>query len=110
MKQLKPIAAALVAAALLGGCSAFEMSPPTPITSSNEFNALWEASLEVLRENNFVVDRADPREGVITTFGLLGRHWFEPWRTDARKGSDVAEGALQTIYRQAAVRVSQAQG
>ena len=84
-----------------GGCGA--MVPPAPVSADANYNALWNASLQVLRDHRFEVDRNDPREGVITTYPLLGRHWFECWRSDAMTAGDVLEGTLQTIHRQAAV-------
>jgi len=107
MKLRTAFVGIIAAAALTGGCGEFSVVPPTPITVSNEFNALWDASLEVLRENNFTVDRADPRQGIITTSPLLGRHWFETWRTDARTKADVTEGTLQTVQRQVTVKIRQ---
>jgi len=101
------ILSAAVAAA--GGCSAFRTAPPMPATQSPTFNALWDASTETLRHHHFKIDRADRRAGVITTFPLLGRHWFEFWRADARTPRDVAEGTLQSIYRTATVRIRPAE-
>ena len=100
--------AAAYAAVLVGGCSAFEIAPATPATTSEDFNALWDAATQVLREKHFVIDRADRRAGVITTFPLVGRYWFEFWRQDARSGRDLAEGTVQTVYRQVTVTVHKA--
>ncbi len=105
MKAETAVWAVVWGAVLLGGCSALRTSAPTPATGSDEFNAVWDASLEVLREGKFTVDRTDRREGTITTLPLLGRHWFEFWRSDARKGVDVVEGTLQTVHRQVTVKV-----
>ncbi len=101
---------ALATAAILGalaaacGCSA-PGGPPAPATTSHEFNAVWDASLEVLRENRFEIDRQDRRSGTITTFPLLGRQWFEFWRTDAFDRRNVAESTLHTLYRQVTVTI-----
>ncbi|MDY7010565.1 MAG: hypothetical protein SVV80_07415, partial [Planctomycetota bacterium] len=77
---------------------------PYGIADEN-FNAAWDAAGEVLRKYRFAIDRADRREGVITTYPMIGRHWFEFWRKDAITRRDVAEGAIQTVYRQATVNI-----
>lgn len=73
------------------------------------FEANWQASLDVLRKYNFVIDRQDRRSGIITTRPLLGRHWFEFWRHDAVGICNQWESTLQTIYRTATVHVSPAE-
>ncbi len=94
----------------LGGCQV----GPAPARSSaatgdESFNAVWDAATEVLREYRFAIDRADRRAGVISTFPLLGRHWFEFWRDDAARPGDVLEGSLHTIYRRATVTIRRAE-
>jgi len=93
----------------LGGCQV-EPAPARSdaATADESFNAVWDAATEVLREYRFAIDRADRRAGVISTFPLLGRHWFEFWRADAARPGDVLEGSLHTIYRQATVTIRRA--
>jgi len=69
------------------------------------FQAVWDASLEVLRRYGFAVDRRDRRAGLITTEPMTGRQFFEFWRRDAATRVDLAESTLQTIYRQAQVTI-----
>jgi hypothetical protein len=96
----------MLAAGWLVGC-AVEAAPlrSAAATPDENFNAVWDATTEVLREYRFAIDRADRRAGVITTFPLLGRHWFEFWRADAAGPDDVLEGTLQTVYRRATVTI-----
>jgi len=75
------------------------------VTADEDFNAVWEASMEVLRQYRFTPDRTDPREGLIVTFPLLGKQWFEFWRADASEPDDVIESSLHTIYRTATVSI-----
>ena len=83
-----------------------QVAPTAKTPSERNFDALWQGSLQVLRKHRFEIDRRDPRAGVITTRKMLARHWFEFWRPDAVSGEDLAEGTLQTVYRQATVRIS----
>ena len=77
---------------------------PAGVADEN-FNAAWDAANEVLRKYRFTIDRADRREGVITTYPMIGRHWFEFWRKDAITRRDLAEGTLHTVYRQVTVSI-----
>ncbi len=89
-----------IVAVVCAGC----MPTGSPVSSppgiaDEDFNIAWDATNEVLREYRFFIDRADRREGVITTFPMIGKHWFEFWRKDATTRQDLAEGTIQTIYR-----------
>lgn len=106
---------AIVAAvgALATGCANYTkpQMPPAPQTpAARNFDALWQGSLEVLRKYRFEIDRLDRRAGVITTRKMLARHWFEFWRLDAISAEDLVEGTVQTVYRQATVRIVPAAG
>ena len=111
MKALLYVLISVLAVTCLGGCwrEAWWPSPrvaPARPTGDVEFDATWDAAIAALGKYRFRVDRADRRAGVITTFPLVGRHWFEFWRRDATTRTDVAEGALHTIYRGARVTVT----
>lgn len=97
----------LLGAASLGGC-AVRQGPASAsgLTNDANFNAAWDAAIQTLRQYRFEVDRTDPRAGEITTLPLLGRHWFEFWRKDAATEADVAEGTVQTVWRQATVTIT----
>ena len=75
--------------------------------AKDNFEAVWQSSLEVLGKYNFRSDRRDRRAGIITTHSMLARHWFEFWRGDAISVYDLAEGTLQTVMRRATVRIEQ---
>jgi hypothetical protein len=112
------IAAALLISVLLplAGCSNYtqpivSQEPLTP--KKRNFETLWQAGLEMLRDYDFDADplrggMQDRRMGVIRSAPTVGKHWFEFWRKDAASGFDLAEGTLQTIYRQVTIRVTEA--
>ena len=111
MRVLRYAAISALAVTCLGGCWREAWWPARRValaqpTGDPNFNATWDAAIQVLGKYRFRVDRADRRAGVISTFPLLGRHWFEFWRRDAATRKDVAEGALHTIYRQATVTLT----
>ena len=106
MRTLAPMMIGLLAAAALGGCT-LTGGRATPIHSTIDphFDALWDATTEVLGVYRFKIDRADRRGGVITTFPLVGRHWFEFWRKDATTNRDILEGTLHNDSREVTVNI-----
>lgn len=94
---------------LLAGCSlnyTKPIAPPQSLTpEQRNFEALWLASLDVLRKYNFQVDRQDRRAGIIATKPLLAQEWFEVWRRDGVGAFNYWEGSFQTIYHTAEVRI-----
>lgn len=99
--------AALVAA-LTGGCARHTepVSTPRPSTRPAErgFEALWQASLDVLERYHFDIELADRRAGRITTGRATGRQWFEFWR-EGTGPEHLLENSLHTIYRRVEVRI-----
>jgi len=73
--------------------------------AERNFEAVWQASRNVLKEFYFELDRQDRRAGVITTYPMVAQHAGEFWRKDAVTDSDLAEGTIQTIYHQAKVSI-----
>jgi hypothetical protein len=71
-------------------------------------DALWEATLEVLRRYRFVVDRKDRAAGVITTLPEVSAHWFEIWREENTTPYEVLESSIQTINREVTVNITPA--
>lgn len=109
MRKTCNILAISVLAALLSSCATkftTPIVPPEPLTPQQQnFETLWQGTLDVLRENYFTIDRQDRRAGLITTVPMTGKSWFEFWRHDAATSYDLAESSLQTIYRGVAVRI-----
>ena len=104
-------AIAILTAALavsVGGCALHNKpiaGEPTLTPAQRNFDAVWRASLDVLRRYHFPIRRQDRRAGVITTGQTTGKQFFEIWRDDAGTGFHVAENSLQTMYRKATVTV-----
>lgn len=104
-------AIAILTAALavsVGGCALHNKpiaDEPTLTPAQRNFDAVWRASLDVLRRYHFPVKRQDRRAGVITTGQITGKQFFEIWRDDAGTGFNLAENSLQTMYRRATVTV-----
>lgn len=70
-----------------------------PSASSSDFNTLWKACEKSLTARNFRIDRRDYRAGILTTYPLISKQIFEPWRRDTLGAKAVAESTLATIRR-----------
>jgi len=102
------IASIVAAAACLAGCANYTDPVGTaPATTPGErgFENLWQASVHVLGRYDFRLARQDRRAGVIVTEPMTGEYAGEFWRKDAATRQDLAEGTIQTVYRQATVRL-----
>ena len=69
-------------------------------------DAFLDATLTLLWEHDLPPQRVDREDGLVVTRPTTGQQWFEFWRRDASTRKDVAESALHTIYRRAAVTVT----
>lgn len=105
MKLLQITMLSIVAVLCAGCIPSGDIVSSPPEVADEDFNVIWDASHEILREYRFFIDRADRREGVITTFPMIGRHWFEFWRKDAATEQDVTEGSLHTLYRRVTINI-----
>ncbi len=54
---------------------------------------------QTLRNDQFDIDEEDYREGVLTTWPMISKQFFEIWRSDAGTFYDVMVDSLQTIRR-----------
>jgi hypothetical protein len=73
--------------------------PPTAEVSGGDFDRLWETCDAVAHEYLFAIDRRDYRGGLMTTAPMISKQFFELWRKDAGKASDVTEASIATIRR-----------
>jgi hypothetical protein len=76
------------------------------VVKSQNFDSLWNASIQSLRDLHFEIDRQDRRSGIITTKPMTGSQFFEPWRTELRSVDAVTESSLATIRRTVTIRIS----
>lgn len=98
---------------MLAGCANYKQPVVTPEPLSpaeRNFETVWQGSLDVLEKYGFSSDPLrggvqDRRAGLISSAPMVGRNWFECWRKDAATPYDLAESSLQTIHRQAIVRI-----
>ena len=73
--------------------------PAKNSVSSLDFDKLWDACDRTARGYQFVIDRTDYREGVLTTFPMVSPQFFELWRQDYGTFHDLMQSSLQTIRR-----------
>lgn len=99
---------ALALAAL--GCQA----PPAPtgptfqVVRSADYETLFDATLSVLRVNDFTPLRADRQRGEVLTHPATSAQWFEFWRGDSPGGFAKLESSLHTTRRYVRVKIEPA--
>lgn len=114
MRRMAFLAYALSGVALLSlaiGCQApAQPSGPTvdrlTAAGPDEFDLLWEAVGDTLREMDFRLDRQDRANGMITTFPETTAQALELWRPQPRPAYYWAEANLHTIQRKVTVKIT----
>jgi hypothetical protein len=92
---------------LLAGCvSAPVESAKESIIVEAEAGILWQSCKSELKNRGFRLDRVDLRSGVIDTFPMVSRQWFEFWRHDVVDTASLAESSLQTIRRRVGIKLT----
>jgi len=92
---------ACLSVCLLFGCSGSQSRPITnPLSIDGQLADVWQVSQAELKSRGFELDRVDLRSGVIDTFPLVSKQWFEFWRNDVVDGESLAQASLHTIRRQ----------
>lgn len=64
-----------------------------------DFDRLWEACRHCVQMRSFVVDRTDPRDGVMTTYPQVSKQIFEFWRNDVGTFGGIMESTMGTVRR-----------
>jgi len=108
MNRLTKLMLILSPAVLIWGCTHYTtpVGPVARMTNEQKnFEAVWQASRQVLRKYLFEIDSEDRRAGLIVTKPVTGKHLGEFWRKDAAENRDLAESTIQTVFRQAQVSI-----
>lgn len=73
--------------------------PANATARGDDFERLFAASEDTARDFLFRIDRVDYRAGLLTTWPLVSKQWFEFWRPDVQTWDDLEESSLATIRR-----------
>ena len=99
----------LLSLLLVAGCATPQQQPAPKDGSVNiadisvaEAMAVAEAALSRM---HFVIEKADPKQGVIRTKPLTGAQFFEFWRSDNVGPTQAIEANLHTLRRSVELRV-----
>lgn len=101
----------LLALAGLAGCGGNEYTKPLyhpsepPTAAQQNFNRVWDGSMEVLRQYDFSIAMQVRRQGRIETDPLVGKSNFEFWRKDSASAEDARESTIQKIYRTVKINI-----
>lgn len=89
----------------LGGCSrAVQADNPIEI-GPEEYHPVYDATIAVLRDRRFTIDRQDRRFGVVTTGPVIAASAFEPWHDDNTTTRQVVENTLNHQRRRVRVQM-----
>ncbi len=94
--------------ALTVGCGTYTtpIAPELQLTEDQiNFEAIWQATQNVLTDYYFQIDLRDRRAGLVSTYPMTGQYVIEFWRKDSVTLDNRTESLLQTIRRQASVRI-----
>jgi len=96
MKRIAPHLMLLILPLI--GCQATPQSASAPVQiAGQEYARMYQAAIDVLRDNGYTIDRDDYRFGAVTTDAEQTRTLFEPWR---RNGKTFMQAASATANRQ----------
>ncbi len=90
------------------GCSEPVSVAPEPLLVQAEGEQIWQLCQKELKKRGFTLDRVNRRTGIIETYPLTSKQWFEFWCQDVVTDHDLAESSLHTIRRRVYMAVSAA--
>lgn len=73
--------------------------PATSKVEAGNFDQLWRATQQTALHYGFIIDRLDPRAGLMTTQPLISKQFFEFWRPDVVTLDDLERSSLATHRR-----------
>lgn len=80
--------------------------PAVAEVRGGDFNRLWEAAKETVRDYQLALDREDYRAGVITSVPEVSKQVFEVWRSDAGTLDESLANTVGAIRRTIRFEVS----
>ncbi len=85
---------------LFSGCAAQRPAAlKNSVEISGDFDRIWTVCQAQIKNRGFELDRLDFRNGVIETYPLISKQWFEFWHNDVIDGNSLAQSSLHTINR-----------
>jgi hypothetical protein len=91
------------------GCQAPPPNGPTEmVLRIPDRDGFIDATLTLLRERDFPLERVDRKNGVAVTRPSTGKQWFEFWRPDSIGGYQLFESSIHTIRRIVTVHLAPA--
>ena len=73
--------------------------PAVASVAAADYDRLWKACGDVLKQRRFTLDRQDYRSGVLTSRALTSKQFFEVWRHDTVTARDTLQSSLGTLRR-----------
>jgi len=109
-KCAAPVAVVLVFVAARGCARPLVQGHNVIEIQGAEYDRVYDASMEILREYGFTIDRHDYRHGVITTRPVGSPTVLEPWGRHNRTADDAVASTLTHQRRRVTVNLEPKQG
>jgi hypothetical protein len=108
MTRLHILAICCLALSPMLGCVKYtepvvDLTPET--CEARNFQSVWLAAQETLRDYRFDIQRTDRRAGLIVTEPMVSMYPTEFWRKDIRSSDKLFESSLHKMYRAAVVEL-----
>ncbi len=84
--------------------------PDVASVDCGNFDCLWNTAFNVARDDHFMIDRTDFREGLLTTQPLISKQPFEIWRDEVVDAHSMLQSALGTVRRTIQFHISREAG
>ena len=103
----QPLIIVAILACLLTGCATVPIALDSePVIVEADLDHLWQQCQSELKNRGFSLDQVNLRSGIIETFPLVSRQWFEFWHRDTVTAVATAEASLHTIRRSVRMELS----
>lgn len=97
--------ALLIGGSLVGCGRSLAAVDPTPAVAGDAYGRVFDATIHVLRDMRFVIDRDDRRFGVITTEPRIAPSVFEPWHPQNTTALQTATSTVNLQRRRVRVEL-----
>ena len=73
--------------------------PAVVSVASPDFYRLWNACAQTLIDDQYEIDEQNQRLGILMSYPMISKQFFEFWRSDAGTLGEILLDSLQTIHR-----------
>ncbi|MCF7957421.1 MAG: hypothetical protein K9M57_03110 [Phycisphaerae bacterium] len=76
-----------------------------PVRVHSDMVTLWPLCQEAIKERGFQIYYRNFNQGILETYPLISKQWFEPWHSDVVDGRSLLESSMHTLQRQVTLEI-----